>query len=50
VQFFLDWIEAAKDRTSGIPDVDDAARNSLLEEQESARRFFEDLMARANAD
>jgi hypothetical protein len=30
--------------------LDSAAREPLLAEQESARRFFEDLLSKANAD
>ena len=50
VQFFLDWIDAAKERLGKLKDIDDADRATLLAEQESARQFFEDLLAKANAD
>jgi hypothetical protein len=50
VQFFLDWIEAAQERIAKFKDISDADRASLLAEQELARRFFEDILATANAE
>jgi hypothetical protein len=50
VKFFLDWIEAAEARIRERKDVDNATREKLLAEQASARAFFEDLLAAANAD
>ena len=50
VRFFLDWIDAAESRLRGKADLDAAKRDSLLAEQESARKFFEKLLATANAD
>jgi hypothetical protein len=50
VQFFLDWIEAAKPRINELPGLDAAARHALLAEQQSARQFFEALLRKANAD
>jgi hypothetical protein len=37
VQFFLEWIDAAKARLGKLKDIDDADRAALLAEQESAR-------------
>ena len=50
VQFFLDWIDAAERRIRKLPKLDDAERESLLAEQASAREFFEELLATANAE
>ena len=50
VQFFLDWIEAAKVRIDEMPALAEAERQSLLADQESAREFFEGLLSAANAD
>jgi hypothetical protein len=50
VEFFLDWIEAAEARIRALPDIDDATRARLLAEQSSARQFFADRLAAANAD
>ncbi len=50
VQFFLDWIDAAMARLGSMPDLDDAKRQSLLAEQDSARQFFSELLSTANAD
>jgi hypothetical protein len=50
VQFFLDWLIAAKQRLGETAELDDDARQALLSEQESARRFFEELLAAANAE
>jgi hypothetical protein len=50
VRFFLDWIDAAEARLGKLPDLDAADRQRLLAEQETARRFFADLLSRANAD
>jgi hypothetical protein len=49
-QFFLDWIAAAESRIRQLPELDDAARNALLAEQELARRYFEELLAAATAE
>ncbi len=50
VQFFLDWIAAAKERIRELPAIEPAARQALLAEQGSARQFFEELLAKSNAD
>ena len=50
VRFFLDWIDAAEARLRGLKDVSEPMREKLLAEQASARAFFEDLLASANAD
>ncbi len=50
VQFFLDWIAAAEARVRSMKDVDDESRQALLAEHGSARRFFEELLAEANAE
>jgi hypothetical protein len=50
VQFFLDWITAASDRIRKLPGLDDGTRHGLLAEQAAAREFFEDLLARSNAE
>jgi len=50
VRFFLDWIDAAERRLRELPDLDEPARAKLLAEQAAARQFFDDLLARANAD
>jgi hypothetical protein len=50
VQFFLDWIVAAEARVRAMKDVDDRSRQALLAEQESARRYFEELLAAADAE
>jgi hypothetical protein len=50
VKFFLDWIDAAEARIRERKDVDNAMREKLLAEQASARAYFEDLLAAANAD
>jgi hypothetical protein len=50
VQFFLDWIDARVAQLRALADVDEPIRTSLLAEQASARRFFENLLSQANAD
>jgi len=50
VKFFLDWLNADAARGRKLPDLDDAKRASLLAEQQSARKFFDNLLATANAD
>ncbi len=50
VQFFLDWIDASTERVRTLPDIDDVLMVKLLAEQVSAREFFEELLALANAD
>ena len=49
-QFFLDWIAAAEERIGKLTDLDDVDREHLLAEQADARRFFADLLAKANAE
>jgi hypothetical protein len=50
VQFFLDWIAAAESRVSAMKDIDEQSRQALLAEQESARGFFDELLAAADAE
>jgi hypothetical protein len=50
VKFFLDWIDAARERIGNLKDVDASTREKLLAEQAEARAFFENLSASANAD
>jgi hypothetical protein len=50
VQFFLDWIDAAEARLQEMPGIENAIRQPLLAEQESARKFFEALLAAADAE
>jgi hypothetical protein len=50
VQFFLDWIDAAGERIRDLPDLDEAERTTMLAEQAEARRFFDELMSKANAE
>jgi hypothetical protein len=50
VRFFLNWIDAAEARLRKLPDLDNDARQALLAEQELARRYFEELLAGANAE
>jgi hypothetical protein len=49
VKFFLDWINAAEERIRKQSDLDDAKRAAALAEQATARKFFENLLATANA-
>lgn len=49
VQFFLDWIDAADARLRTLPGQDEAKLNEQLAEQEGARKFFQALLATANA-
>ena len=50
VQFFLDWIDAAEIRLNEMEKLTGAERDALQAEQQSARRFFQDLLAGANAE
>jgi hypothetical protein len=50
VQFFLDWIDAAKDRVVQMQKLSGAKRKALLADQDAARKFFEELLASANAN
>jgi hypothetical protein len=50
VQFFLDWIDAAESHIRQLPELSDAQRKALLAEQATAREFFEQLLATANAE
>ena len=50
VQFFLDWIDARVAQLKALADLDERTRADLLAEQASARKFFEELLAKANAD
>jgi hypothetical protein len=50
VQFFLDWIDARTAQLRTLGEIDEPARAALLAEQASARRFFEELLAKANAE
>jgi hypothetical protein len=50
VQFFLDWIDAAEARIRTLSKLSDAERTAQLAQQESARKFFANLLATANAE
>jgi hypothetical protein len=50
VEFFLNWIQAARAHITESPDLDAIARGKLLSEQDDAQVFFEELLTRANAD
>ncbi|HEY3395166.1 MAG TPA: CehA/McbA family metallohydrolase, partial [Lacipirellulaceae bacterium] len=50
VQFFLDWIAAADARVRELSELDNDARQALLAEHQSARRYFEELREAANED
>jgi hypothetical protein len=50
VKFFLDWIAEAEARIRGLAGVAEPLRAKMLAEQASAREFFENLAADANAD
>jgi hypothetical protein len=50
VKFFLDWQGANSTRVRKQADLEESSRASLLAQQESARKFFEKLLATANAD
>lgn len=50
VQFFLDWIDAASEHYGSLQQLDAPTRAAKLAEQVLARRFFEALAERANAD
>jgi hypothetical protein len=50
VQFFLEWIDAAKKRINESPKLQAETRDALLAEQDSAHYFFADLLATANAE
>jgi hypothetical protein len=50
VQFFLDWIEAADARVHAMKELDDQRRQALLAEHQSARGFFEEMLAKADAE
>jgi len=50
VRFFLDWIAAAQERIRAERNLDDAKRTAPLADHDRARKFFESLLATANAD
>jgi hypothetical protein len=50
VQFFLDWIDAAEVRLRKLPAMSEAELNAQLAAQDSARKFFGELRAAANAE
>jgi hypothetical protein len=50
VKFFLDWIAAAEDRIRKQPGLDDAKRAAALAEQATAKKFFDNLLASADAE
>jgi hypothetical protein len=50
VQFFLDWVDAAEERLRKLPALDSSSRQNLIAEQKAARAYFEELLAKANAD
>lgn len=49
-QFFLDWIGDAEQRLHAMRGLDETARKKLLAEQQSARSYFESLLAEADAE
>jgi hypothetical protein len=50
VTFFLEWIESAGRRVRELPDLTAAQRAELLAEQAAARSYFEELLAKSNAE
>jgi hypothetical protein len=50
VQFFLDWIDAAKKRIDALPKLPVDERDALLAEHDVARNFFAELLITANAE
>jgi hypothetical protein len=50
LKFFIDWLEANSARIRKHADLDESNSAAKLAEQESARKFFEKLLATANAD
>jgi hypothetical protein len=50
VEFFLDWIDERIAHIAQLNDLDDSERAALLADQQFAREFFADLLAKANAD
>jgi hypothetical protein len=50
VRFFLDWIDGATGRIRESAAIKASEREAKLAEQESARRFFEALLAKASTE
>jgi hypothetical protein len=50
VQFFLDWITAAEEHLRSLPNLSPDDLNAQLAQQDAARKFFAELLARANAE
>jgi hypothetical protein len=50
VQFFLDWIDARMKLLQTLAGVRESERAALLAEQAEARKFFEELLGKANAE
>jgi hypothetical protein len=50
VRFFLDWITIAEERLRKLSGLDSGSLQKLIAEQTAARRYFEELLAKANAD
>jgi hypothetical protein len=50
VQFFLEWIDAAEARLRKLPGTSEATVKEQLAEQQEARKYFEALLAEANAE
>ena len=50
VQFFLDWIDAAEAHLRKLPNLPESRLKGLLAQQEVARKFFHELLIKANAD
>jgi hypothetical protein len=50
VLFFLDWIAAAEDHLRNLPSLPAGDLATQLAQQETARKFFADLLTHANAE
>jgi hypothetical protein len=50
VQFFLDWIKAAEDHVRKLPNLASDDLSNQLAQQGAARKFFTELLSRANAE
>jgi hypothetical protein len=50
VQFFLDWITAAEDHLRSLPKLSADDLATQLAQQDAARKFFAELLIRANAE
>ncbi len=50
VQFFLDWIDDAENHSRKIPKLSKKELANQLAQQEAVRKFFTELLSRANAE